>query len=320
MPAFWPLSMDLVLDHSWSKLWDILSNPTADCTWPFKPVNSTGSFRIFTQQFEALLSVIVPVVFWLCLLIFMAGMLFAAPKTTNAMLRGCVLLFNHTYPLTSFSSVFWIAIPPWICFTGDFPFQFDPVFAIFGALGLRFVEWLLVMRCKRRAQARGASLKELSIYRSQQLNLCTVPVKIRAVLLGLWSGGEDVFGKCDNSWWASFGGLPQAVIWVQLWLCLVMLTMVISIIVAIIHVILTINGDHPSKLQTVLEACAFGIVLALINILILVEPTWFVMRGRKLKVSLRHTEVLVLIFIGGIVVLATAVSGGTTLGGIMSHH
>jgi hypothetical protein len=63
--------------------------------------------------------------------------------------------------------------------TGSFPFQFDPVFAIFGALALRFVEWLLVMRCKTRAKVNGANLKELSIYRSQQLNLATVPVKVR---------------------------------------------------------------------------------------------------------------------------------------------
>ena len=46
-------------------------------------------------------------------------------------------------------------------------------------------------------------------------------------------------------------------------------------------------------------------VLALIQVWILARPTWYVMRGRKFKVSLRHTEVLVLLGIGVFVVVAT---------------
>ena len=45
--------------------------------------------------------------------------------------------------------------------------------------------------------------------------------------------------------------------------------------------------------------------LAVIQIWMLWEPTWFVMRGRQLKVSLRHTEVLVLLGIGLFVVIAS---------------
>ena len=56
---------------------------------------------------------------------------------------------------------------------------------------------------------------------------------------------------------------------------------------------------------TVLAACIFGMVLATIQVWILWQPTWYVMKGRKLKVSLRHTEVLVLLAIGVFVVFAS---------------
>ena len=38
---------------------------------------------------------------------------------------------------------------------------------------------------------------------------------------------------------------------------------------------------------------------------ILAPPTWYVLKGRQFKVSLRHTEVLILLFIGVFVVVAT---------------
>ena len=73
--------------------------------------------RIWGQAAENLVLVAVPT------FVFMGVMMVAAPKTMNALLRGCVLLLNHTYPLTSFSSIFWIAIPPWICFSNQISYS-----------------------------------------------------------------------------------------------------------------------------------------------------------------------------------------------------
>jgi len=93
------------------------------------------------------------------------------------------------------------------------------------------------------------------------------------------------------------------VVWVQAWLCCCLLAMVAAFVGGIINLILFWNDKQ--SFQTVLAASGFGMVLAAIQVWILWEPAWFVMRGRKLKVSLRHTEVLVLLLIGVAVVVIT---------------
>jgi len=211
-------------------------------------------------------------------------------RLLNYLLRLSIIFFNVTYPFNAISSVFWIIIPPWISISGAFPFSFQPIFAIAGSLVLRIVEWAIVLQTKKEAEINGTQLREYSIFRSQQMNEVTVPLKLRSLLKGLSSGWDDVVGKKDNSFWVSFG-TAKAVQSVQAWLCAVMTTMVASVIAAIVNII--IYGD-----QNTVMACVFGLVLAIIQIWILWEPTWFVMRGRQLKVSMRHTEVLVLLAIG----------------------
>merc|ERR1712072_652546 len=132
----------------------------------------------------------------------------------------------------SISSVFWVIIPPWICFTGKF--SFSPVFAIAGSLALRVVEWMIVLKTKKESLRNGTQLREYSIFRSQQMNEVTVPIKLRAVFKGLSTGWDDVVGKKDHSFWVSFGGQPQAVQWVQVWLCSIMLVMFASLLAAAI--------------------------------------------------------------------------------------
>jgi len=66
----------------------------------------------------------------------------------------------------------------------------------------------------------------------------------------------------------------------------------VGVLVAIIHICL--NPDDPHTLV----CCIFGIALAVIQFWMLFEPALYVMKGRRLKVSLRHTEVAVLIAIG----------------------
>jgi len=228
----------------------------------------------------------------------------------NYVLRMHVLFFNHTYPFNAISTLFWIAIPPWIAISGSFPFNFDPVFAICGSLVLRAVEWLIVLKYKGAARRHGTHLWEYSIFRSQQMNEVTVPIKLRAVLLGLWTGIQDCWFEHDNSFWTSFG-VKEAVTWVQLWLCSVMLAMVGAMIGGVVNIV--VHWPDPQTLQ----ACAFGMVLAFIQIWILFQPTMYVMRNRSLKASLRHTEVVVLVLVGISVLL---ISSGQRLGIFKEGH
>jgi len=247
---------------------------------------------------------LVPAAYWLILLIVFVSTALCSPKTTNWLLRFLILLFNHTYPLNSVASVFWVIIPAWICIAGSFPFTFDPIFAICGSLVLRLIEWMIVLKMKGESERVGTSLKEFSIFRSQQMNMVTVPIKLRAVMKGFQTGYADVFGKKDNSFWISFG-TAQAVIWVQLWLCSVLLLMVISIVVALVHIFMNMDDPH------ILVCCLFGMALAIIQFWMMLEPAMAVMKGRSLKLSLRHTEVAVLIAIGLAVVF---MSQGERLG------
>jgi len=131
------------------------------------------------------------------------------------------------------------------------------------------------------------------------MNEVTVPIKLRAVVLGFISGFEDAWLHHDNSFWTSFGSVKEAVVWVQAWVVLCMVAMLAAFVGGITNLILY-WGD-----TTVLAACVFGMVLATIQVWILAQPTLFVLKERKFKVSLRHTEVLVLLGIGVFVVIAT---------------
>jgi len=255
------------------------------------------------SNFEVMVCIVAGIVWFTYLAIFVFTAC-CSPKWTNRLLRFFILLFNHTYPLNSVASVFWVIIPAWICIAGSFPFNFDPIFAIVGSLVLRLIEWLIVLKMKGEAERVGTQLKEYSIFRSQQMNMVTVPIKLRSVLLGFQSGYGDCFGKKDNSFWVSFG-TAQAVVWVQLWLCSVLLLMVVGIITAIVHILVNWGDPHT------LVCCLFGISLAIIQFWMLLEPALYVMKGRSLKISLRHTEVAVLIAIGLAVVF---MSQGERLG------
>jgi len=86
---------------------------------------------------------------------------------------------------------------------------------------------------------------------------------------------------------------------------------VFGMVLATIQVTLTIYGSryalltpifrHPAQAcDCALRLCAHTVAP---QVWILWTPTWYVMKGRKLKVSLRHTEVLVLLLIGVFVVV-----------------
>ena len=59
---------------------------------------------------------------------------------------------------------------------------------------------------KKDSEVQGSELDEMSIFRSQQMDKVTVPIKIRAIYKGFITGYADISLKHDNSWWESFGG------------------------------------------------------------------------------------------------------------------
>ena len=147
-----------------------------------------------------------------------------------------IILFNSIYPFNAFATIFWLALPPWICILGEFPFTLSVWPAVIGSLLLRLVEFQLVGKMKKDSEHQGSQLDETSIFRSQQLDLVTVPIKIRAIMKGFSTGWNDLFQFHDNSWWESFGaGHTKA--WVQTWLLSVFAVMVVALIVGPVRLI-----------------------------------------------------------------------------------
>merc|ERR1712118_50956 len=99
-----------------------------------------------------------------------------------------------------------------------------------GSLLLKFVEFNIIVKIKKDSEMQGAGLDETSIFRSQQMDKVTVPIKMRAVVKGLQTGWQDIVHKHDNSWWESFGA-AKAQQWVQIWLLAVNFMMILSLIV-----------------------------------------------------------------------------------------
>ena len=73
----------------------------------------------------------------------------------------------------------------------------------------------------------------------------------------------------------------------------------------IAHIIMALFPYDKDKSNQTIIANAFGMVLAGIQAWMLAEPCLYVMKGRALKVSMRHTELLVLLAIGVAVMVVT---------------
>ena len=216
-----------------------------------------------------------------------------SPRTLNYYLRYMILLFNTTYPFNSIASVFWIAIPPWLCFAGAFPFALNAVAAILGSLVLKFVEFMMVSKMRKDSEVQGAGLDETSIYRSQQMDKVTVPIKMRAVVKGLETGWKDLAHKHDNSWWESFGA-AKAAQWVQIWLLAINFFMYLALIVGPLQLLFAWR-EGGSRLTDVALPVVFGMVQAVLIIWVTFDPLMYIVRGNTPSLSLRWAEVTVLI-------------------------
>ena len=163
-----------------------------------------------------------------------------------------------------------------------------------GSLLLKFVEFMIIVKIKKDSEMQGAGLDETSIFRSQQMDKVTVPIKMRAVLKGLRTGWNDMKDKHDNSWWESFGA-AKAQQWVQIWLLAVNGAMVLSLIVGPARLIVAAFVDGGSGLVDVALPVAFGMVQALITMWITYDPLMYIMKGNAPRLSLRWLEVTVLV-------------------------
>jgi len=255
--------------------WKVIENPFDEAHWV------TGVIYIYSA---AVLG---------CILFTTMFLSFSSPRTLNYLLRYLILLFNTTYPFNSIASVFWLAIPPWLCFSGTFPFALNAVAAIIGSLILKFVEFMIVMKMKKDSEMQGAGLDEASIFRSQQMDKVTVPIKMRAVVKGLQTGWLDMYHKHDNSFWESFGA-AKAQQWVQIWLLAINAAMWGSLIAGPTHLLVAWLGGENNVVDVALPVC-FGMVQAILNIWITYDPLMYILKGNAPKLSLRWMEVAVLV-------------------------
>merc|ERR1712046_425963 len=120
-----------------------------------------------------------------------------------------------------------MVIPPYVAVMAAFPFSLNALYAIFGSLGLKFVEFM----CTSKLQAR-TGLDESSIAMTQKMNLVTLPIKMRAIRAGIITGWADAVKKHDNSWWVSFGA-SGAVTSVKAWLQAILAVMGLTMLIAV---------------------------------------------------------------------------------------
>jgi len=212
-----------------------------------------------------------------------------SPRTLNYLLRHLVILFNSIYPFNAVATIFWLSLPPWLCFTANFPFSLSVYPATIGSLILRLTEFAIVGKMKKDAEEQGATLEETSIYRSQQLDLVTVPIKLRAIMKGFQTGMRDIYSYHDNSWWESFGG-GHAKSSVQMWLIVVCSVMIISLIVGPIQLIVALV--QKTQVSAKLFPVLFGMVQAALNLWVLYDPTKYILQNKsdRPSFSLRYVN------------------------------
>jgi len=219
-----------------------------------------------------------------------------SPRKLNFMLRHLIVLFNSIYPFNAFATLFWVSLPPWLCFSASFPFTLSILPATVGSLFLRIIEFAIVGKMKKDAEQQGATLSESSIYRSQQLDLVTVPIKLRALAAGIRGGIRDIYYYHDNSWWESFGG-GHAKSSVQAWLLLVCTMMTLSLIVGPIQLLYPIimKEDYTQRVFPV----AFGMLQAALNLYVLYDPTMYLLKdkGDRPSFSLRYVNLAIILVI-----------------------
>lgn len=156
---------------------------------------------------------------WLVAGVTVSGLLFAyliclrwRPELINEALRDVVMFANSVYVIYSCTSVFWLFVPAYLCFYGEFPFPLDGRVAGLGSLALKFVEIMITRRMKKVQQAAGIFIAgENSLFRATQLDKISWPVRISALLNGISTAYKGWREKADNSMCVAYptGSQPQ---------------------------------------------------------------------------------------------------------------
>ena len=223
-----------------------------------------------------------------------------SPRLLNYALRFLVLLFNSLYPINAVCSLFWLALPPWLVYAARFPIALDATAAVSGGLILRALEFAIVSKMQKDSRAQGSELVEMSIFRSQQMDKVTVPIKLRAVFKGLSSGWKDVVRRHDNSFWESFGG-GGAAQWVRIWLLLVCAAMVSCLVVGPAQLVAcSLRGGSLSEVAL---PVGLGMAQAATTLWMLWDPLRFTLKGNVPQPSLRYVEAAMLIIVAFITIL-----------------
>lgn len=214
-----------------------------------------------------------------------------APRSFNAALRRSVLFFNFIYPLNAWTEALWVAMPPWFCIPGRYPFRFEPLLAVGGLVMLRVLEWLILQALQGHGGKTGANvaISDYSLFRSRQVAVVTMPLKLRAVLKGCVCAWNDLVHARDNSFWTSFATAQSALVWVQLWLLAVVLAMLAALVGGVYNI--------ASRGQEAAAPCILGMSLALLQLTLVAGPAWDVLRNSELRPTMRQLEVLVLMLV-----------------------
>jgi len=218
-----------------------------------------------------------------------------SPLTLNWCLRFLICFFNVTYPFTSIFGLFWIAIPPYVAFTGEFPFRLNAPIAAIGSLALKFIEFGAVSKLQA-----ASNLDEHAIAMTQKMDKVTVPIKVRAIIKGFLTGYNDRYHFHDNSWWVSFGASPT-LMWIRLWLMLLVTIMTATILGVIIQ-FAKAGAEGEDRVITLAMPLLYSGLAALNYLWLLFEPVRYLINGKgAMAIAPRWLEVgITLAMISGI--------------------
>jgi len=213
----------------------------------------------------------------------------------NWCLRFLVCFFNVTYPFTSIFGLFWLVVPPYVAFTGLFPFTLNAQIAAIGSIILKCFEFGAMGKLQA-----VTTLDEHPIGMTQKMDKVGVPIKLRAIMKGFATGWNDRYHFHDNSWWVSFGA-SQTLMWIRRWLLFLMALNVITLVAAVTHlIIVACLGLAPllEKAMPLLYSCLASVQF----IWLLSEPFFYLMKGANVfAVPPRWLEVgISVLMIGGI--------------------
>jgi len=227
-----------------------------------------------------------------------------SPATFNYLLRFWIIYENCTYPFWGLVSSIWLIVPPWVCFTGRFPFPLNGVVAIVGTAVIRVAEYAVVMNMQREAEARGvAQLDESDILLGQQMYLVQIPIYVRAIWKGFSSAWSSARHKADNSFWESFVKSPVT-FWCAMWMAFIVIVMISSLVAGVVIVVRAGLDKGWEGVQRVAIPEGYGMAMAATWIWVSRKPLLHMMKDNVPSISGRHVDTFLLMCMFAVTLLA----------------